>query len=675
MFKALVKKELREHLPAAGAALAASLLLLAYYMRLPMRGSGYGSGWYQVTYNYLPVPVASGAYVSGLAAVAFAAALLLGFLMSWKESVRKTWSFLLHRPVSRAQVLGAKLTAGALLYTAAVALPFALLAVWCMVPGNYPAPWDPEYLLPGVEVLCGGAVLFLGAFLCGVRRARWYATRFAPLAGAVFMLVLVAAAFLWWESWVLLLVTAAVLLASLWTVFVRAGRRGAALTLVVSIGLTAAAVVVVFIGVGIVEAWMRAAIPVGDQVSEHVDFSEDGRPRIVASRGYERVRTISDLDGNVIAKDVSSKKLKGAPGTGLSLNSREERWRRAGRKSYSVQRLHIGRGRRGEPIYFALWDQGLIVAYDWDSRRPVGYYGRGGFTADRPSATSFGKFREIANWSGHWGDGAPRVSVGTNAGIFLLDFGERSCRQLSSAPARSHQRVYDNKEHRYTRRTFVREPGHVAVYDGLKAVTRVKLPEGVADEEWLTAFLLPEGGIGLTVGTRAKVGPNVLVYKLDASGKVTFEKGVEINRRFRDSDKSLLLALAGLIPGANPLFTVPAFLHLAASGEFPRGEGLKQATGFFAVAAIKVLACAVAIFLLLGGRGLPVGRRVCWALFGLLAGLPAVLTVWALVLAAEKKVPCPKCGGKRAPSSGACPKCGAGWPAPERREVDLFSPA
>lgn len=122
-----------------------------------------------------------------LLSVVFAAA--LGFRQSAWESSRGTFLFLLHRPLRRETIILVKLAMGAAVLLICASLPIVLYAWWAAAPGHHPSPfewsmtasaWRLTFLLP---------LLYLGAFLSGLRPARWYGTRLLPLIAALLLLI------------------------------------------------------------------------------------------------------------------------------------------------------------------------------------------------------------------------------------------------------------------------------------------------------------------------------------------------------------------------------------------------------------------------------------------------------------------------------------------------------
>jgi hypothetical protein len=204
MLKALVIKELRES--AGIAALAALALLYALgeltgIRILPWRGQSYHT--YPFVYDELPFFLSL--CVGGLA-------IALGLKQTAWESGQGTYFFLLHRPVSRARVFVCKLAVGLAWVLAAAAILILLYAWWAATPGHVAGPffwsmtesaWQRWLVLP---------VVYLGAFLSGIRPGKWFGSRLAPLAASMFVAVL-AANMPWLWATLLISLAAATLIA------------------------------------------------------------------------------------------------------------------------------------------------------------------------------------------------------------------------------------------------------------------------------------------------------------------------------------------------------------------------------------------------------------------------------------------------------------------------------
>jgi len=191
---ALVKKEIREHAVVCVAALALHSLLLGLVV-LGQSGPD-ARGIAYLLRNLLPglgatPPLVDGGLLSMLTVVGGLYGAALGLLQTLSESIRGTYPFLLHRPVSRSRVLLCKVAAALLLYLLAMLVPFAGFAWWASRPGAYAGPFEFEMTYSGVVSIGYGFLFYLGGLVTGLSSARWYATRaagvVAPLCAAPLM--------------------------------------------------------------------------------------------------------------------------------------------------------------------------------------------------------------------------------------------------------------------------------------------------------------------------------------------------------------------------------------------------------------------------------------------------------------------------------------------------------
>jgi hypothetical protein len=190
MLKALVIKELRE---SAGIVVLA-LLGIVYAISgltgmrlLPWQGSS--------TYMY-PFIYDSLSYYLALCIGGMAVA--LGFKQTAWEVGQGTHFFLLHRPVSRDRVFACKLLVGLALVIALSAAFILIYAWWMATPGSIPAPFDWSMTIPAWQKWVALPVVYLGAFLSGIRPGRWYGSRTLPLVAAIFVATLAGNVPIFW---------------------------------------------------------------------------------------------------------------------------------------------------------------------------------------------------------------------------------------------------------------------------------------------------------------------------------------------------------------------------------------------------------------------------------------------------------------------------------------------
>jgi hypothetical protein len=174
MIRALALKELREIAGLAILGLLAYLALVAAMMgmepfaRLLRRSRG-------------GVPFADGAITQSFMFVAVALTLALGFRQSAWEANQGTYQYLLHWPLPRSAIFLTKLAVGVGVFVVCTSVPILLYAWWAATPGTHASPFEWAMTESSWRFCLGMPLLYLGAFLSGLRPARWHGTRLLPL--------------------------------------------------------------------------------------------------------------------------------------------------------------------------------------------------------------------------------------------------------------------------------------------------------------------------------------------------------------------------------------------------------------------------------------------------------------------------------------------------------------
>jgi len=175
MLKALMLKELRETAWIALVGLVAHLAIVAncagYNIFLPFLQT--------VRSDF---PFYYDGFVDSFCKVSIALAVALGLRQTAFESRASTWLFLLHRPASVRRVLAAKLAVGGGLYLICGLIPILSYAAWAAIPGKHPSPFFWWMTADAWKAFGLIGIVYLGAFLAGMRPARWFGTRLLPLA-------------------------------------------------------------------------------------------------------------------------------------------------------------------------------------------------------------------------------------------------------------------------------------------------------------------------------------------------------------------------------------------------------------------------------------------------------------------------------------------------------------
>jgi hypothetical protein len=190
MLKALVVKELRETILIA----LAALVFYACYVAA-------GMGLRVTPYIYQSeqaIPFLGDGFIWNFALVSTGLAIALALRQSAWESVRGTFSFLLHRPVGWTSLLGTKIAVGLGLYLAFAAVPILIYAWWAATPGTHASPFFWSMTLPAWQAWISLTAVYLGAFLSGLRPARWLGSRLLPAAGVGGLVWCIQSLPCWW---------------------------------------------------------------------------------------------------------------------------------------------------------------------------------------------------------------------------------------------------------------------------------------------------------------------------------------------------------------------------------------------------------------------------------------------------------------------------------------------
>jgi hypothetical protein len=209
MLITLVRKEFRELLPFVALALLAQVYLVC---------EGTGTHFGMIS-NYLggrsteeAIPFITDSVTGSIILVGSLLAIVGGLWQTMWEKHRGTFLFILHRPISRNAAVGAKLMLGIVVSLTIGVLPMLCYAVWAATPGTHASPfawamtgqwWFRCSLLP---------LLYLGAFLSGLRSGRWFASRFFPLFAAILFVVLAQALWDGSASWRVLIALCSILI-------------------------------------------------------------------------------------------------------------------------------------------------------------------------------------------------------------------------------------------------------------------------------------------------------------------------------------------------------------------------------------------------------------------------------------------------------------------------------
>ncbi|MHC4396909.1 MAG: hypothetical protein ACYS1A_14775 [Planctomycetota bacterium] len=204
-FLTLMWKEFRESLPGL---LSAAIVLLAiggFILRVETQNQR--PNWYYsriipgetvdayrlIHHTVLTLP---GVW---LLLVSIGLGLALGVRQFWMAYFTKTWSFELHRSVSRATILSAKLCIALLGFCISVGIVWTIFYYYSCRPRLFMIPPAFRIFIEGWIFIALGFVTYLGTALVGLSEARWYTTKIVGLGFATLVFFTI---FHWKLSWV-----------------------------------------------------------------------------------------------------------------------------------------------------------------------------------------------------------------------------------------------------------------------------------------------------------------------------------------------------------------------------------------------------------------------------------------------------------------------------------------
>jgi hypothetical protein len=208
MVATLARKEMRELAPLI-------LLGLAIELLLASSAAGMRTGIYD---NHMQgqIPFVSDGSTMNFFYVAGALACALGLWQTMLESTRETFQFLLHRPLSRDAIFGTKLVVGGVATLAVTIAPVLCYSLWAATPGAHASPFRWSMTTADWLLCLQLPLVYLGAFLTGLRPGRWFGSRVFPVAGSIGALMMVRMLAPW--PWAMVAATVAAELICAWLV-------------------------------------------------------------------------------------------------------------------------------------------------------------------------------------------------------------------------------------------------------------------------------------------------------------------------------------------------------------------------------------------------------------------------------------------------------------------------
>jgi hypothetical protein len=188
MWKAISLKELRETMWIGGI----TAILLFYWM---IHETGFDILWMNPVQWQGQIPFHSDRFINAspvFTVIAACCALALGLRQTAWESMRGTYPFLLHRPISRRQLFGIKIAVGLAVQLTVTGVVILAFALWAATPGTHASPFTWSMTSWEWLLWLSMSLIYLGAFLAGIREARWFGTRLFPIITAIPLMAIAA---------------------------------------------------------------------------------------------------------------------------------------------------------------------------------------------------------------------------------------------------------------------------------------------------------------------------------------------------------------------------------------------------------------------------------------------------------------------------------------------------
>ena len=224
---------------------------------------------------------------------------LLGWLQIRGEKHRDLWAFLIHRPITRNQILWSKIAAGLSLYVIGTIIPLAVFVGVIAIPGNVAAPFRWGMTLPMLAIVLVGTVYYIAALLTALRRARWFGSRIFAMGPPILTSLFIFSAPEAWQAFAMIPVAILIMLTTVWGGFrtdgwYRGQAAGSKVMLTFTCWVSSLLLVGVVLGGGALLFVSRV-----DQTFTHYQISREGVVWKITQRGRDIVEVV-DLEGKPV---------------------------------------------------------------------------------------------------------------------------------------------------------------------------------------------------------------------------------------------------------------------------------------------------------------------------------------------------------------------------------------
>lgn len=602
-------------------------------------------------------------------------ALALGMIQIAYDWPLARWSFITHRPISRSRIFWAKTIAGLALYTLATGVPLLGALFTVLIPWSGHAPFSWNMTLPTIALWFHGILYYFVAILIATREARWYATRLAPLGGAILLSLLAIVVTLnFVEVFIVLIAGVCMLIPPALGGFVSAGqfdRQPPASRALHVLTITGTTVLGLFILAGLTHQLIRS-IPRMPSNYFLQSYNIDADGRIVLASYTAGSVDYTDLEGNPLSPPPifyqgSAFEMHGSPSlyfSGRFTRIPNERGRMPHWNSLSY--LWPLESSAHQKWYYVPARQ-RIEGMNLYTGLTIGTIGRDGLN---DAAASFRNPLVLER--------LPLILEGNRA--FMFDGGNSSLHLI--AEIEPNQRILDATAVRPPPGSNASQPTYFlltdsAIYgfqDGTKAL-RFPLDQNKDQYSNFTITPTRQGTFVLLYSHPLVFGtPGQIVVELSQTGEVLRNTQLPPLNYSPPMDPPWRAHLMG---AAQILFTPPPFtwwrmIRLsytsAQLGVVPTG------IWFHSAGALGILLICVVDILLLSRRlKFTRSQTVGWISLAALTGFAAILTLH-MTRTRPTRIKCPACEKPRTTSGQTCEHCAAPHAVPSRTGIEILEP-
>jgi hypothetical protein len=639
---------------------------------------------------------------------------VLGFLQGFPEAQGDKRALLLHRPLTRSRIFLAKVLAGIGLYLLALLVPFAWVVALSARPGHLAEPFRWQMVLPWLADLLAGLVYYFGGMLAAQTDGRWYGSRCLGLVSGLFCSMVVYAVPEFQHALLAIVLLGGTVALAAWGSFTTGGvyalqPRISRLALVATYLMSL--FTMGFIAKSQLGRWCT-------DVGKVERFLFDRHGRVLNVHQQEEEFQVTALAGG-LPPGLKSDHLdfhelrqleapQAAPGgVDLAVRRSYRSWNRSLVK-------YANDTKPGNENWWYVPDQGLLIGYNKQTKRPIGAFGPTGFA--RPPEQPPGRFQGPLYHASNFPEALARDYLTFPGGVYRVDFDTRTLVTLF-LPAVGQQVLWasrweDEREKAVlafigtnTSVEVVKETGRPLASLPLDLDPNTYHVQGAGRLEnprrywvWFEPnwYLKPEN--------MEKLTGHLLEY--NEAGRCLAGQAVPLrpgnvpicDPRMIDFEPTYSVALCGLITSplefgllaatkqaliedvrrmdGREMCPVITFLFfstqfcLPSTGYLPRTP-VELSLGFATLMLIAaVISGLICLFL---SRRYLLDATVCigWTLCGLLLG-PFGLLVMLATQNWPARIPCPKCSALRVVTRPRCEHCGAAYAVPISDGTEIF---